>query len=247
MSLEKTLMLFGLGDLGGWVLEFLARQEGVGTIIALDSREHYVALKTEGAAAGSGHMGYNKTIRFEKCDVFGIDRTAELLNKYRPDFVYSSLGLLSPTILRFLPHETQQKMEQIMGHLIPNQYLLISKLTKAVKRSGIAAPVLNNSLPDIVNPMLKKNGLCPLVGAGNLDIVVAYMRRRVSTMVNIPIPEVTLYFIGEHSVTMQGSRTGIPYFLKIMVGDKDITSRFDTDSLISEYLLAGLANYWFGG
>jgi len=25
-------MLFGLGDLGGWVLEFLARREGISTI-----------------------------------------------------------------------------------------------------------------------------------------------------------------------------------------------------------------------
>ena len=32
----KTVMIVGLGDLGGWVLEFLARCEGVGTIITAD-------------------------------------------------------------------------------------------------------------------------------------------------------------------------------------------------------------------
>lgn len=240
MGLGKTVMLFGLGDLGGWVLEFLARQEGVSTIIALDPREQYGALKTQGAAAGSGHMGYYKTIKFEKCDVNDIDRTTELVVKYNPDFIYSSMGLLSPTLPRFLPRDVHHKLETISGHLIPNQYILISKLMKAVKKSGIKAPVLNNSWPDIVNPMLWKRGFRPLVGSGNLDILVAYMKWKVSNTINIPIPEIIVYFFCEHSVTMQGSRKGLPYYLKIMVGDKDITSKFDTDSLVSDYLLPGM-------
>jgi len=241
MTSGKTVMLFGLGDLGGWLLEFLAREDGIGTIITLDNREQWGALKTQGAAAGSGHMGYDKTIRFEQCDLLtDMDKATELLSKYNPDFIYSSMGLLSPTLLRFLPHDVHQKLEGMSGHLIPNQYILISKLMKAVKKSGVTAPVLNNSWPDIVNPMLWRNDLGPLVGAGNLDIVVAYMRWRVSITENIPISQITIYFIGEHSVTMQGSRTGIPYYLKILKGEEDITGKFDADSLVSEYILPGM-------
>jgi len=47
----KTVMIFGLGDLGGLVLEFLARCEGVGTIIATDLREEQ-GLKVITAATG---------------------------------------------------------------------------------------------------------------------------------------------------------------------------------------------------
>ena len=240
MGLGKTVMVFGLGDLGGWVLEFLARREGVSTIIALDPRAEYGALKVQGAAAGSGHMGYYKTMKFEKCDIHDIDRTAELLTKYNPDLVYSSMGLLSPSALRFLPQDVHNKVESMKGHLIPNQYILISKLMKAVKKAGIKAPVVNNSWPDIVNPMLWRNDLGPLVGAGNLDILVAYMKWRVSNAINVPIPDITMYFFCEHAVTMQGTRTGLPCYLKIMVGDKDITSKFDTDSLVSDYVLPGM-------
>lgn len=185
-------------------------------------------------------MGYYKTIKFEKCDVSDIDRTAELISKYNPDFIYSSMGLLSPTIPRFLPRDVHSKLQRISGHLIPNQYILISKLMKAIKLSGVTTQVLNNSWPDIVNAMLWRNGLFPLVGSGNLDILVAYIRWRVSITENIPIPEITVYFFGEHAISMQGSRTGIPYFLKIMVDGRDITSKFDTDSLISDYLLPGM-------
>ena len=78
------------------------------------------------------------------------------------------MGLLSPTVLRFLPHDVHHKVETIKGHLLPNQYILISKLMKAVKKAGIKAPVLNNSWPDIVNPMLWRNDLGPLSEQGIL-------------------------------------------------------------------------------
>ena len=78
----NTVMLFGLGDLGGWVLEFLARCEGVGTIITADLREDWGVRKTNTAAIGAAQQGYYKTIKFYKCDVRDIDGTAELLKTY---------------------------------------------------------------------------------------------------------------------------------------------------------------------
>jgi len=59
----KTLILFGLGDLGGWVLEFIVRRHGLNRIIACDLMEDWGRLKVDGAATGAGQKGYNK-IRF---------------------------------------------------------------------------------------------------------------------------------------------------------------------------------------
>ena len=239
MSLGKTVMIFGLGDLGGWVLEFLARQESISRIITADPREEYGVSKTHSAACGSGHMGYSKTMEFEKCDVFNIDQTAELLKKNNPDFIYAGMTQLSYWVPRFLPRELHQEILKIHGGpMLPTQLTLVSKLMKAVKKSGVTAPVLNNSWPDLVNPILWRNGLGPLIGAGNLDILVSEIRRKVSLAENIPIPEIDVYLFAEHVLNVRGSRLGIPYFLKIMVDGKDITSKFDTDSLVSDMLLA---------
>lgn len=43
----NPVMIVGLGDLGGWVLEFLARCEGVSTIITAEpeQREIYKILR----------------------------------------------------------------------------------------------------------------------------------------------------------------------------------------------------------
>ena len=245
MSVGNTVMIFGLGDLGGWVLEFLARRQGVTTIIGCDKREDWGSKKINVAAAGAGLEGYDKTLQFEQCDVFDIDRTAELISKYQPDFIYSGMTLMSWTVYTFLPHDMHEKTKKIAGGpMIPMHLTLIYKLMQAVKKSGVNPVVLNNSWPDIVNPMLWKCGLGVLVGGGNLDNIVAEMKRRISVKENVPISAITIYFFAEHVINVMGVRTGIPYFLKILIGDKDITSRYDGVSLISDRLMAPCPPEW---
>jgi len=236
-------MMFGLGDMGGYVLEFLARSnDSVGTIIAADLREEQ-GMKVTTAAIGAAREGYYKTIKFYKCDVKNINETAELLKSINPDVIYSTLTMAAWSQLSFLPDE---KMHKALLSRLPLQIALISKLMKAVKKSGITAPVLNHALPDVVNPVLWRNGLCPLVGIGNLDNVVAEIYWKVSLAENVPIPEITVYMVAAHGVCAAGTRTGMPFFFKILVRDKDITHKVDVDSLISDRPLGAIVadRYW---
>lgn len=235
--MSNTVMMFGIGDLGGWVLEFLSRSEGVSTIITCDIREEWGSMKTNCAAIGAGQQGYCKTIKFEKCDVNDIDETAELLKKYNPDVIYSALTLLGWLEWRVVPQAIGIKFDKATACLMPLQAALISKLMKARKKAGITAPVVNNSYPDAVNPVLWRNGLGPLVGAGNLDLAVGEIRRKVSVTENVPIREVIVYLIADHAIVPQGTRTGVPFYFKVLIGDRNITSKFDVDSLISDSLL----------
>jgi len=121
-----------------------------------------------------------------------------------------------------------------MGLSYPLHILLAIKLMQAVKESGTTAPVLNNSLPDISNPVLCRNGLCPLVGSGNFDLLVAEIKRKINLAWHVSIPEITIFMVGEHALVMRGPREGVPYFLKIIIGGKDVTSEFDVVSLIAD-------------
>jgi hypothetical protein len=245
MAPGNTVMIFGLGDLGGWVLEFLARRVGVSTIIGCDKRKDWGSKKINGAASGAGAEGYDKTMVFEECDVYDTDRTAELISKYKPDFIYSGMTLMSWTVYTFLPHDMHEQTKKIAGGpVVPVHLTLIYKLMQAVKKSGVNPVVLNNSWPDIVNPMLWGAGLGVLVGGGNLDNIVSEMRRKVSVKENVPISAITVYFLCEHVINVIGVRGGIPYYLKIMIGDKDITSKYDTASLISDRLMAPCPPEW---
>lgn len=233
--MSGTVVMFGLGDLGGWTLEFLARSPGISTIITCDSREDWGSMKTECAAIGAGQQGYSKTIKFEKCDVNDIDATAQLLKEYKPDVIYSALTLLGWLELRGVIHALgAQKYYRVSACTASMQALLLSKVMKARKKAGITAPVVNNSYPDVVNPVLARNGLGPLVGAGNMDLTVGEVRRKISVAENVPISAVTVYFIASHAAVVQGTRTGVPFFFKAMIGDKDITDKFDIHSLLSD-------------
>ncbi len=240
----KCVMIVGLGDLGGWVLEFLARCEGVGTIIATDLREDWGVRKTNTAATGATQQGYNKTIRFQKCDVRDIDGTAELLKTINPDLIYSDLTQASWLMLSRVVSQVSvsspdivEKWHKLAGARFPSQAVLLSKLMQAVKKSGINAPVLNNSFPDLVNSVLWRNGLGPLLGAGNMDLLVAEIKKKVSIAENVSPSEITICMIADHAVNVIGTRTGVPYFLKILVRDRDVTDKYsDVDPLISEEL-----------
>jgi hypothetical protein len=236
--MSKTLMIFGLGDLGGWALEFFARREGLGTIVAADMREEWGTMKTHCAAIGAGVEGYSKTIGFETCDVNAIDRTAELIKRYEPDVIYSTLTLSGWLANRVLPAVFGDRFHRCTVAGLPAQTVLLSKLVEAVKRSGVNAPIINHSYPDVVNPVLYRVGLPVLIGAGNLDNIVGEIRRKVSVSRNVPFGDVTVFLIAEHALNVLGSRVGTPYFLKVLVGDKDITEEADVDSLLSDRLLS---------
>lgn len=245
MSVGNTVMIFGLGDLGGWVLEFLARRQGVTTIIGCDKRADWGSKKIDVAAVGAGAEGYDKTLKFEECDVFDTDRTAELISKYQPDFIYCGMTLMSWSVYTYLPHDIHELTKKIAGGpVVPVHLTLIYKLMQAVKKSGTNPVVLNNSWPDIVNPMLWGAGLGVLVGGGNLDNIVNEIKRKISVKEDVPMSAVTVYFLCEHVINVMGVRTGIPYFLKIMIGDKDVTSRYDAASLISDRLMAPCPPEW---
>ena len=245
MSVGNKVTIFGLGDLGGWVLEFLARRQGVTTIIGCDKRADWGSKKVNVTASGAGAEGYDKVLKFEECDVFDVDRTAELVSKYQPDFIYSGMTLMSWVIYTYLPKEMHQKANQIAGGpLVPVHLTLIYKLMQAVQKSGTNPVVLNNSWPDVVNPMLWGAGYKVLVGGGNIDNIVNEIKRKISVKEDVPMSAVTVYFICEHVINVMGTRTGIPYFMKIMIGDKDITDKYDCDSLISDRLMAPCPSEW---
>jgi len=233
MSLGKTIMIFGLGDLGGWVLEYIARQHGISRIVACDPRADYGELKAASVQVGAGHMGFPVEVKYERADVFNIEQTAELITKYNPDFIYAAMTQLSWWVPSLLPHEVHEEILKAAGPLVPTHVTLVSKLMKAVKQTGLKILVLNHSWPDLTNPILTRNGLGPTVGAGNLDLIVAEIRRVVSLAVNVPIPQIQVFFFGEHVLNMRDVKLGIPYYCKIMVGDKDITDKFDIDEMIN--------------
>ena len=233
--MAKTVMLFGIGAVGGPALLLLAGSEGVDRIVASGRDEDLSVFKMDMAAFSATYQGFSKRFEFRKNDVNDIDATARLLDEIKPDVVFLTLAIHPPNYISIipLPAEARDKLRAAgFGAQLPWHLPLPAKFMQAVKKSGIQTHVVNGSFPDVANPALWKHfGFGPTVGMGNSDLVAARLIRHVSQVENVPAHDVVLCLVGSHALQVHGSQAGVPFFLKIQLGDRDITSKYDINWL----------------
>lgn len=233
----STIALVGIGDLGGWILEFLVRSEGIRKIFVFDTDETWGRSKSFCAVAGASCFGCYPEVIFQKLDLNDIVRTAEALAKFNPDVIVNCTSLLSWWIRATLPPEVYKKVEP-SGPWIPAHLGLARKLMMAVREAKIQTHVVQCGFPDAVNAALGKVGLAPTVGGGNSDLLIPGLRRKISEKMRVPIHNISVYMIAHHchvmSLILDQSMGGAPYFIRIMLGDRDITGEVNLEEALLE-------------
>ncbi len=236
---ERKIMIVGLGDLGGHVLEQLVRIPGMCRIIAADINEDHAKRKVNGVIMGAFQLGYFPKVEFRRIDVNDVGGTAKILRELAPDIIYNSVTLMSWWVITTIPKELYAKLDEARyGPWLPMHLAPARKLMQAVKQSGIRTHVLNAAFPDAVNPVLGRVGLAPTTGIGNIDNLGACMRKAVAERLGIPYGDLFIYMFGHHFATYYAARFGntggAPYFLKIMLGDRDITKELPPEEILAE-------------
>ena len=222
-------------------MEFLARAPNVPTIVAADINEDWGIRKTNSAIAGASHFGLYPDIRFVKLDAFDVDKTAEVLKEIQPTVVYNSMTLQSWWVITQLPPDIYKKIDEARyAPWYPMHFYPTFKLMQAVKKSGIETHVVNAAFPDLVNPALGKIGLAPTVGIGNIDNLLASFRMVAARMFDAPLRSVTVYMVAPHFfsyyVARYGDDGGAPYWLKVMIDDRDVTGRIDRRAFLANMI-----------
>ena len=233
----STIALIGIGDLGGWILEFLVRSKGVRKIIVSDIDENWGRLKAFCAMAGASYFGCYPEVDFQKIDLNDMDRTAEILAKSRPDVVINCTTLMSWWIRQTLPPEVYKQLEVAgSGPWIPLHLTLTRKLMMSVRRSGIQTHVVNTCFPDGVNAALGKVGLAPAIGGGNSALLIPGICKKVGEQMTIPPHNISVSLIAHHfhvmSLILDQSMGGAPYFIRIMLGDRDVTKEVNLEKVL---------------
>lgn len=229
---KQSIMIVGLGDLGGYVLEFLARIPNIPKIITADINEEWGIRKTNSAIAGASQFGLYPEIDFIPIDAFDTDNVANVLKKNEPTIIYNSMTLQSWWVITQLPPEAYKAIDEArFAPWYPMHFVPIYKLMQAVKESGIKTHVVNAAFPDLVNPALSRVGLTPTVGIGNIDNIACSLRQVAASMFEVPLRSANIYLIAPHYFSYYAARYGnaggAPYYLKIMIDDRDVTSQVD--------------------
>jgi len=234
--MARTVMVCGIGAAGGMTVEFLARSEGVDRIVTSDISEEIGIYKTNAAAIGSVAQGFSKKFEFHRNDVNDIDATARLVAEIKPEVILFSVTNQPLRVLRGAPQDIRDKLDMVgISVWLPWNLPLPAKFMQAVNKSGIQTHVVSIPLPDMVNPAIWKHfGYGATVGAGNHQRIAHNIIKHVSTKEGVPVQDVVLYFVGSHALAEHGSKEGVPFFLKIVVGDRDITSKYDVNWLTED-------------
>lgn len=256
MSTNEKMMIIGIGWIGGFMLEFLARMPGIPEIIIADKNEDlalgnvYSSQADIGignmysAQGGAAQLDLYPQIEFVCLDLNNIEGTTDTLKRVKPDVIINCATLGAPRNARMeLPKDVYEKlMEAGFGMWLPMHFPLSYKLMKAIRNANISPHVVSAPFPDLVNPVLGKVGLAPTVGFGNVDNSVPGIKKSVAERLNVPMKEISISVICHHAIRpiflMKGIVRGLPYLLKIFVKGKDVTSQFDTDKLLSEVRIA---------
>jgi hypothetical protein len=236
---RSTIMVIGIGDLGGHVLELLVRAPGSRRIITADVNEDWAYRKTNIAAFGAAQLGHYPEMEFVKVDLYNIDRTSELIAKYQPDIIYSAVSLQSWWVINTLPKEVFEKLDMArFGPWLPMHLTLIYKLMQAVKQTGLDIKVINSAFPDATHPVLDKVGLAPTIGIGNVANPVPAIRGSIAYRLARPMKDVTVFLFAQHYVSHYlprfGTAGGAPYYLKAMVDGEDITPEVNIQEVFAD-------------
>ena len=236
--MSAKVLIVGLGDVGGWALEFLARAPGVDAIAVADIRADWGEYRTNLAAIGASMSGQDKFFEFHRVDLSDVQQTSGMLSTARPDVVINVSSLLSPRSVT----EQLSKIEGELGdcaraaltigaqlpwHLAPAYSVM-----KAREESGLDIPVVNVSFADVVNPLLWGAGVGAVCGAGNCEHLAYEIRRAVAVEHERPQEAVQVFLVSGGSAMLHAGPGKLPYFLKLTVDGRDVTTSYDTKLLI---------------
>ncbi|MGW7454687.1 saccharopine dehydrogenase NADP-binding domain-containing protein [Streptomyces sp. NPDC054787] len=234
---QPTVMIVGLGNMGGHVLDMLLRRPDSPRVIVAGRDAEHLERRSNLSVLAATHLGYAPNVETAVLDVDDIDRTAETLARLRPDIILSTVSLQAWWVVTELPKPILDDLNQAeIGPWLPMQLTLIYKLMQAVKASGIDVKVANAALPDATHRILASAGLAPTVGIGNVANAIPALRRAAAEELGEPLSQVTVRLVAEHFATTRlprkGHADGAPFHFSVYRDGMDVTSTVDVDKVL---------------
>ncbi len=237
MTVERpTLLLIGLGDLGGVILELLARDASLGRIVAADRDTERGTARCNLARIGAMAQGLEPQIDFTPIDLNDKAAVAEVVNRESPDLVLSTASMMTWWLPDLLPEPQARRIKSAgFGVWLPVHLTLTLKLMEALREAGYRGRTLTAPFPDVVNCILGKLDLAPTCGIGNLDEIVPKIRFLAGQRLGVPAAEIRVTLVAHHALEpyVFGKKgEPPPFFLRVEHDGRDVTVEVDADTLL---------------
>lgn len=222
--MDNKIMIIGYGSTGKYVLDMLTRLPELAhceyTIISRTPKEE-AEKRMNLTLVSAGIFGLYPKISYIECDVAQTEKLSEILSASEPDVIaYTGRYMMGFKYGEFsYPHQIGY------GVWTPMAVVLVEKVMKAVKRSGIRTRVVNTSYGDAVSPLLAVHGLAPYTSAGNLNHLIPRIKRAYASVTGEALKDIDVTFVGSHYantyISKEGSPKGSPYRMKVK-GNREV-------------------------
>jgi hypothetical protein len=238
--MKPTVMLIGLGHLGGVVLELLAREPGLGRIVACSRDEARGAPRCTLARMGATAQGFEPQIDYRRLDLDDTAAAAAVIDRERPDLILSTATLQTWWLPELLPGPAAAALAAArFGAWLPIHLPLAVRLMQALRAAGYRGVTLTAPFPDVINVILARMGMAPTSGVGNLDEIVPKVRWLAAAALRAPLQALRVYLVAHHALEPFVYGTGgtvvgevPPHFLRVELDGRDVTRTVRAEELL---------------
>lgn len=190
---DPTVVVAGLGDLGGRVLHLLAGSPQVHRLVGWGAPSALALSRVGQAGLLADVLGGPRSVEHDAIDLRDERAVADALSRTAPDVVVFAASRHTwwrvPPAAAALPY----------GVWLPLQVSLMRTLMRAHHAVGSEAVVVALPYPDVVGPVLAAQGLAPHAGAGNVSEVAAKLRLVAAQRYGRPREQVEVRLVLHHA------------------------------------------------
>ncbi|MDY7107110.1 MAG: hypothetical protein SYC29_00580, partial [Planctomycetota bacterium] len=238
---DPTIMIIGLGDLGGLVLELLAREDGTPRLVVGSRSAGSATARCNLARVGAIAQGRHPEIIFQHIDLDEAATLAEAVRRHKPDLILTTATMHTWWLTNLLPDEAAAPIKAAgFGVWLPVHLTPTRKLMQALHDIDYGGFTLIAPFPDVVNPILHRLGLTPTCGVGNVDEIVPKLRYLAARKLDARLESIRVSLVAHHALVPCAYR-GVcdrvpPHHLRIFRDGEDVTRRLDAEAmLVAEY------------
>jgi hypothetical protein len=232
-----SILLVGCGNLGGVLLDLLAREAGVARLVAADREEARVRQRARLAHLSALTLGRAPVIESEPLDVMDEGAVAALVRRARPDIVITSVTFQTWWLASLLPPREAAVLDEArFGAWLPVHLAPTMALMRALREADYQGLTLTAPYPDVVNCVLGRVGLAPTCGIGNLDELEPKVRVLAAGRLHVDPDEVAVTLVAHHAferyVYAGAAGEPPPHVVRVGCGGRDVTDEVRARELL---------------
>lgn len=217
---QITVMIFGLGSVGTYLLDFLlSRNDEAMKIVVVGRNRQKMESNINIVRIGAliRRLNRSEVIMEDGVDFNNVDQIAECIKKYHPDFIVNSSRVYSGLKYGSISWNNLRAY----GIWTPLAIKYIRNIMEACERVDTDSIVINTSYSDAVIPWLRSAGKAfPDFGSGNINHLIPRIKYAVAQLQgiedfwNVEVMYATAHF---HDVVIskEGHSEGVPQLLKV--------------------------------